>query len=314
MKATIKILTLAVLTACIAVPALAQKSKKADIEAIKEMCGCFKVRFNFAETFAPDKDYQYHDNYYSGGLEYAIPVEISKDKVVIQHLLVINDSTVIKHWRQDWLYENTALYTFHKNSTWQFNPLDKEEVKGQWTQKVYQVDDSPRYEASGSWVHKDGRHYWETVADAPLPRREFSKRDDYNVLKRRNRQEITEQGWVHEQDNDKIIRTDSDELLAQEKGWNTYTRIADSQCQPAIDWWKENAAFWSDVRDSWDTLFAQQQTVKVTQKIDGEMLMFKLFALGDEYAGDQYQQEEARQKIDELIRMHTSTDQKISAR
>ncbi|MEM9299996.1 MAG: DUF6607 family protein, partial [Bacteroidota bacterium] len=49
----------------------AQKKKKQDIEAIKSMCGCYDVSFSFAETFAPDKDYEFHKNYYSGALEYA---------------------------------------------------------------------------------------------------------------------------------------------------------------------------------------------------------------------------------------------------
>ena len=90
---------------------------------------------------------------------------------------------------------------------------------------MYQVDDSPRYGGTASWVHVDGRHYWEGVADAPLPRREFSKRDDYNVMKRINHQEITTDGWLHEQDNDKILRDEKgDHLIAREKGWNTYTK------------------------------------------------------------------------------------------
>ena len=52
---------------------------------------------------------------------------------------------IIKHWRQDWLYENTNLYEFYKDNTWKFNQLKAKDVKGQWTQKVYQVDDSPRW-------------------------------------------------------------------------------------------------------------------------------------------------------------------------
>ena len=30
--------------------------------------------------------------------------------------------------------------------------LTKKESKGKWIQKVYQVDDSPRYEGIGTWV------------------------------------------------------------------------------------------------------------------------------------------------------------------
>lgn len=90
---------------------------------------------------------------------------------------------IIKHWRQDWLYENTDLYSFDKGTSWKYKKLDKKAVKGQWTQKVYQVDDSPRYEGSSTWVHVDGKDYWANVADAPLPRREQTHRNDYNVLK-----------------------------------------------------------------------------------------------------------------------------------
>lgn len=314
MKNTYKIFTLIFILSMLSWQVNAQKSKKQDVASIMEMCGCFKIKFSFAETFSPIRGYEYRNNYYSGALEYALPVEVSKDKIVIQHLLVINDSIVFKHWRQDWLYENTDIYTYHKDNTWNYQPLNKDQVKGQWTQKVYQVDDSPRYEASGSWIHKDGRHYWETRADSPLPRRERTTRSDYNVMIRGNRHEITADGWVHEQDNDKILREGEDQLIAQEKGWNTYKKIADSECQPAIDWWKENAPFWSDVRGEWDALFAQKQTVQVTQRIDGQMLMFKLFGMGDEHAGDQYQQQNARQKIGEVIKTHTTADKKMSSR
>ena len=34
----------------------AQTKKKKDINSIKEMCGCFEVRFDFAETFIKTDD------------------------------------------------------------------------------------------------------------------------------------------------------------------------------------------------------------------------------------------------------------------
>ena len=63
------------------------------------------------------------------------------------------------------------------------------------------------------------------------------------MMSRGNRQEITSTGWVHEQDNDKIIRKDGQEdvLLAQEKGYNTYVKVADERCKAAKDWWKKNS-------------------------------------------------------------------------
>ena len=102
---------LALVLVCLVTHTFAQKKKKQDIEAIKSMCGCYKVSFNFAETFATDTAYQFHNNYETWGYEYVLPVEETKDKIALQHLLVVADTMVIKHWRQDWLYENTNLYT-----------------------------------------------------------------------------------------------------------------------------------------------------------------------------------------------------------
>ena len=295
--------------------AIAQTKKQQDIAAIKSMCGCYDIDFNFAETFAPDKDYEFHDNYRSGGLEYAFVVEETDDKVVIQHLLVVGDTMIIKHWRQDWLYEHGDLYTYDKNNSWQYTELSDKEVAGQWTQKVYQVDDSPRYEGTATWVHVDGRHYWESTADAPLPRREFSKRSDYNVMNRRNRHEITEYGWLHEQDNQKIIRGEgSDELLAYEKGWNTYTKVEDAKCAVAVTWWENNQAYWADVRAVWDEIFATKKTLTLNMKVEDKILFSRLFEIGDRYSGDDYHAKKARKEIRAAIQMHLDGEIKLASR
>ncbi len=293
--------------------AMAQKKKKQDIEAIKAMCGCYDVSFNFAETFAADKDYAFHDNYTSGGLEYVFPVEETKDKIVLQHLLVIGDSMIIKHWRQDWIYENTDFHIFHKENAWKYVSKNPGEVKGQWTQKVYQVDDGPRYEGTASWVHVDGRSFWENTADAPLPRREFSKRSDYNVMIRRNRQEITSEGWIHEQDNDKVIREETDKLLAREKGWNTYMKTEENRCQLAKDWWSEKQAYWHDVRLVWDELFAQKINLVFHKKIDDQVMFMKLFALEKEMLVGKYNSELSLAKIRETITSYLKEDVVLAA-
>ena len=79
---------------------------------------------------------------------------------------------------------------------------------------------------SSSWVHIDGKSYWENYTDAPLPRRERTIRSDYNVLNRGNRHEIREIGWVHDQNNKKIVRSENKDLvIAMEKGYNTYKEL-----------------------------------------------------------------------------------------
>ena len=275
------------LTAVLALTAtlgFSQDKKQQDIQSIKSMCGCYEVKFNFTETFQYVKDstnYKPSATKHESALEWVALVEDTPNKIMLQHLLIAGPDMIIKHWRQDWLYENTDFYNFYKDESWKFNKLNKKDVKGQWTQKVFQVDDSPRYEGTASWVHVDGKDYWVNTTDAPLPRREHTKRNDYNVLKRRNIHEITKTGWNHEQDNAKLIRDDNgkDVVLAEEKGLDIYTKVEDSKCQAAQKWWAENKTLWKNVRTKWDVIFAQNKDLNLEEKVDKKTLFSHLFKL-----------------------------------
>jgi len=277
----------AILVAAVLVISLtgnAQNKKQQDQKAIKSMCGCYEVGFNFAETFkyTEDENYKPSEVKHDTALEWVELVEDSENKKVMQHILITgspDNKRIVKHWRQDWLYENTALYMYDHNNMWTFVNKPKSEVKGQWTQKVFQVDDSPRYDGNATWTHVDGVSKWENTTTAPLPRREYTKRNDYNVSVRGNAHIITDNGWVHDQDNDKLIRTagKDDVLLAQEKGYNTYVKIADEKCQMAIDWWKDNQAKWALVRSKWDEVFAKNQNLKLQEEVDEKPLYRHLF-------------------------------------
>ena len=138
----------------------AQSKLSKDRDAILSMCGCFEIEFNFAETFnySEEENYKPSEIYKSYALELAIPIVNQRKKISIQHLLIVgpeSSQSIIKHWRQDWLYQNTDIYLYDSENSWKYITKNKEEVKGQWTQKVFQVDDSPRYEGSSSWFHVD---------------------------------------------------------------------------------------------------------------------------------------------------------------
>ena len=262
----------------------AQNKKSKDQEAIKKMCGCFEVTFNFSETFNYSNDslYRPSETKVDKGLEYAVAIVDEDDKISIQHLLQVgrpDQPMIVKHWRQDWLFENTDFYMYNGDNEWLFENKSKEDVEGQWTQKVYQVDDSPRYEGSGTWIHVDGKNYWENTTTAPLPRREYTKRSDYNVTLRGNRQEITKYGWLHDQDNAKIIREagKEDVVLAKEKGYNTYVKVEDSRCQATIDWWKANQDKWALVRNKWDEVYGRDKDLLLETKVDNKPLYKFLF-------------------------------------
>ncbi|WP_299667571.1 DUF6607 family protein [uncultured Polaribacter sp.] len=263
----------------------AQNKKTKDKNAIKEMCGCFEVTFSFAETFNYSKDSTYKPSKtkIDKGLEWAGLITDDKNKISIQHILQVGNPAkpmIIKHWRQDWLYENTHFYRYNGDNNWTFEKKDQKSVKKQWTQKVYQVDDSPRYEGSGTWVHVDGKSYWENETTAPLPRREYTKRSDYNITLRGNRHEITNYGWVHDQDNSKIIREagKEDVVIANEKGYNTYKKVADIRCKAAKDWWIANTNKWQLVRSKWDEVYERNTNLTLATKVDNKPLYKHLFS------------------------------------
>src|SRR5690606_28956989 len=99
------------------------------------------------------------------------------------------------------------------------------------------------------------------------------------VMKRCNRHEITTYGWLHEQDNDKFIREEcnDDKLLVQEKGYNIYTKVDDSKCKVAQDWWVANQDTWKTVRSKWDDVLARNKDLKLKPKVEDKALYEYLF-------------------------------------
>ena len=68
----------------------AQSKKEKDINAIKSMCGCYEVTFNFTETFNYSEDSTYipSKNKIAHGLEWANLIEDENNKLSIQHILI----------------------------------------------------------------------------------------------------------------------------------------------------------------------------------------------------------------------------------
>jgi hypothetical protein len=257
------------------------QNKKKDISAIKSMCGCFEIEFNFSETFSYTEA-KPSNIYKSKALEYAELIYEDNNTISIQHLLIVGSEkfpSIIKHWRQDWLYQNTDLYKYDVNNSWNFVKMNKKDVRNQWTQKVFQVDDSPRYEGSSSWVHVDGKSYWENITPAPLPRREYTKRSDYNITLRGNRHEITNYGWLHDQDNQKINidKNGKNVVVALEKGLNFYKRVDDEKCLPAKKWWQKNKNKWEIVRSKWSDVYSKNKKLTLKDNFNDKKLYQYLF-------------------------------------
>ncbi len=308
----IKRLTGLVVLTVLAIGANAQQDGK---KVVDKLCGCFEVAFKYAETFAPDPDYKFHEREIIGGTaELALPIEVTDKKIVIQHLLIVSPTVIVKHWREEWTYENPVIWKYKGDRTWVKETVPAEQVKGKWTQTVWEVADEPRYQGFSQFVNLDGKIVWQNTTDAPLPRREYSVRSDYNILKRTNRMNITDSGYLHEQDNQKIIRNNgTDKLLAEEKGFNTYKRIDDKECAAAKAYWEKNSAYWGKVRKIWADYINTHNSISLKNKIDGKLLHEYLIGQAKDYADKKITDADIDGKIAAEIKRFIGQDDKTTA-
>ena len=127
---------------------------------------------------------------------------------IVQKDGTISEPMVTKHWRQDWRYEPTQIVEYQGRERWERRKVDRRAGEGAWLQTVYQVDESPRYASIGRWQHSASFSTWLSGETwRPLPRREWSVRDDYQVLVGSNRHTIAPHGWQQEENNLKTVLT-----------------------------------------------------------------------------------------------------------
>jgi len=256
----------------------------ADRQAVLALAGEFEVDFAFDETVALVPDYERMQPKRAGADEVVIVVEDSGDHIVLQHLLIVGEGNVIKHWRQDWTFEADHRLEFSDDQTWARVELPEDKTDGAWTQCVYGVADTPRYCGTGTWNHRYGHATWTSDRTwRPLPRREYTTREDYTALNVENRHTITPEGWTHEQDNSKVVRIDgnTETVLVREFGFNNYKRDSTFDFTPAYEYWDETADYWARVRQTWARHFREGGVVVATD-VDGLPVIEGLFELADQ--------------------------------
>src|SRR5690606_34708455 len=260
---------------------------EADRKAILGMLGEYRVQFDFRETVILAPAYERKPDQHSGGNEVVILVEDSGDRIVLQHLLVSRDGHVTKHWRQDWQYQAGERFEFSDEQTWRLRAVPAERIAGSWTQCVFEVSDAPRYCGTGRWNHRYGVSTWTSDRGwRPLPRREYSKREDYNALNVENRHTVVPGGWTHEQDNTKAVRAadGSSRTLAREVGFHDYRRTTEVDFSPAREYWEATQDYWARVRERWDALLEQPPGLRLKTEVDGMALIVPLFEQAERVA------------------------------
>lgn len=288
-------------------PALQGEAKakfQADRKAILAMVGEFDVKFRFRETFPLVEGYEKRDPYLADAKEMVIVVKDEGNLIALQHILVTSSGRVVKHWCQEWKYEDRVVFSYRGHDIWTPKVLNEAEVKGTWTQAVTQTDDSPRYEGIGKWVHDQGYSRWESDETwRPLPRREYKTRSDYEVLLCRHRHTITPDGWVHEQDSAKLdLDEKGNRVLVRESGLNTYFHAKDSDFSAGRSYWTGTAKYWDMVRGEWDNVFAVAKPVVIER---GATLNRTLHKLAGEYQeGKAADLEALQQQVRSLLVKH----------
>jgi hypothetical protein len=256
---------------------------EADRAAILAMAGEFRVTFAFDETVVLAEGYNRTEPHRSGAREIVLLVEDAGTRIVLQHILVSPSGHVTKHWRQDWHFEARERLEFVDDQRWELRPVPEERVAGGWTQCVYEVSDAPRYCGTGHWNHRYGNATWTSDRSwRPLPRREYTRRSDYNALNAENRHTVTAEGWTHEQDNTKTLRRadGTSTTLVREFGFNDYRRTDALDFSPALDYWRATGSLWAEVRDAWDRKLAGGG-VELLMEVDGMPLIVALFELAE---------------------------------
>lgn len=292
-----------------------------DRQAILAMAGSFEVEFNFRETVAVRPGYELTGPYHSGGVEWVTVLEDAGERIVLQHVLVAcsdpdgeetaddeddynggedteaaadtaididEDCFPIKHWRQDWVYQDTTILDFRGKGLWEKVTLQPGQVRGTWSQAVYQVDDSPRYEGYGRWSHEANQSVWQSeITWRPLPRREHTVRDDYHVMVAVNRHVVTPNGWHHEQDNYKLDLDDDTghPVIARETGLNHYLPIDAPELRLASEYMQDTDQFWAAVREYWEQQMQRNKALNIATKVDDTTMYERMFDLADEHKG-----------------------------
>ena len=257
-----------------------------DRQSILAMQGEYAVDFAFDETVLLQPGYERAAAMRSGGNEVVIVVEDAPGKIVLQHILVDEKSGhVTKHWRQDWVYEAPSRFEFSAEQTWRVRTIAAEANQGAWMQCVFEVSDAPRYCGTGRWDYTNNIATWTSNPSwRPLPRREYTKRSDYNAVSAINRHTITPAGWTHEQFNTKVLRKpDGSQVeLAREFGFNDYQKTKEIDFKPAYEYWKATSAYWARVRSRWSAFLSQAPGVHLKTRIDGMGMIIPLFTQAGE--------------------------------
>jgi hypothetical protein len=266
--------------------AAAKDSFNRDRAAILALAGDFRVGFHEIESLGLGANYEAPRSYHSWATERVEVIEDTGKRISLQHTLVmffrrengeISGPALTKHWRQDWTFEDTDILVWEGGDVWAHRRMNAADAKGTWSHAVFNLEDSPRYEASGRWEHRGNVSIWNSErAWRPLPRREHSVRSDYDVVEGVHNVVITPTGWVEERNmwkraTDGGKANEPPRYLAQELGIDRYERLTAPNLDAAQTYWSKAAPYWSVVRKVWREELAKRPRFVLKDEFEGKI-------------------------------------------
>lgn len=244
-----------------------------DRQSILAQAGQHHVRFDMRENVSFRDGYTPIEEKIAAGEEIVRVVHDQGDRISLQHILVLTDDNgvtmVVKHWRQDWVYQPATVLTYAGPNRWTLTAVGTDQRQGAWSQTVWQTDDSPRYGGVGRWTYDNGVAAWTSGPTwRPLARRDAIRHPIYDRYLGTNRHALTPHGWVHIQDNMKMgaaAQRGEVTAIVQEDVINTYRRVDNYDPKPGDDYWAKTRDYWAAVRAQWDRVIVQNRGVHLQE-------------------------------------------------
>lgn len=128
----------------------------------------------------------------------------------------------------------------------------------------------------GKWTHKGRMSTWRSDDfPRPLPLRDSSVREDYDVLEGFHEITLSPTGWIHQQNNRKL-RLDRDgtrTYIATEIGVNRYEEIIEPDLATAwTAYWEKTSDYWQAVRRAWEEVIQSRDRIALRDEVDGQKL------------------------------------------
>lgn len=301
-----------------------------DRAAILSLAGVYEVTFRYEEVAALRSGYELAAPQRSSAREWIFVVEDQGDRIVLQHLLLIGEpALVVKHWRQDWQHAPATALQYVDAQIWRHGAFALAGMPGVWTRSVMEVDDGPAYTNWGRWSHAETMNaesnyttapdtqgspvsntangigsIWTSVTPvlAPLPRREASRQNDYEVLWVEDEIALTPQGWAQQQSLTKSVFVPTVPPLVRESGLVSYQRSETLDVAAARAYWNQVGPYWAEARAAWGQALRSRRDLKVFAEANGQVRWRRLFAVVDAAVKAGVTPAEARPRFDELMR------------